>query len=317
MRSRWHARDMVDEDPTTAYQGALMRGFRFAHELGCTCGPAHLLVGVADGDGPGARALAGSGRSLRAVVTDAPGSLSEGAAYLSGQVQDAARALAQELGTPTAAEHLLIAVLDQATPQVRMALQLAGIDPSAARAAALTALGVDTDLPPVSMPALTPAGTLDRPPLPIADLDPRAWSALRWRQDHLPLHRLHGKSSWQGLSSVEYQAAWRLPTRLGLDDDQRYSLLSHHHSAVEKRMAAARPDLAPPRLDPDLVPRLVRGPAVSWLQTGTRRWRWRRRLRFLSFTIGWGTWFGNRWVDVRDRWFWLTTLRHYRRAPQR
>jgi hypothetical protein len=306
---------MVDEDPTTAYQGALMRGFRFAHDLGCTCGPVHFLVGVADGDGPGARALADSGRSLRAVVTEGPANLREGASYLSAQVQGAARSLAQQLGTSTAAEHLLIAVLDQATLEVEMALQLAGIDLSAARAAALTGLGVGTDLPPVCMPALTPAGTTDRPRLPINDLDPRAWSVLRWRQDHLPLHRLHGKHSWHGLSSVEYRAAWRLPTRLGLDDDQRYSLLSHHRTAVEDRMAAARPDLAPPRLAPDLVPRLFRGEAVGWLQTGTRSWRWRSRLRLLSFTVGWGTWFGNRWADVRDRWFWLTTLRHYRRAP--
>jgi hypothetical protein len=54
------------------YGGALLRGFRFANEVGVTCGPVHFLVGVAEGDGPAARALSGSGRSLRDVVTTEP-----------------------------------------------------------------------------------------------------------------------------------------------------------------------------------------------------------------------------------------------------
>jgi hypothetical protein len=289
------------------YGGALLRGFRFANELGVTCGPMHFLVGVAEGDGPGASALSGSGRSLRDVVTAERAGLGQGSTHLNGQLQGAARSFVEQLGMAPAAEHLLVAVLDQGTPQVLTVLAVAGIDPVAVRAAALAGLGVDPDLPPIAMPPLTPAGTFDRPPLPIADLDARAWAVLSWRQDHLPLHRLRGRSSWRGLWSVEYQIAWRLPARLGLDDDQRYSLLSQHLSAVEERLAAARPDLAPERVEPS--------PALQWRQA-TRRTRLYRRLRFLSFAVGWPSWFGNRRAGIRERWFWLTTLRHYRYRHQ-
>jgi hypothetical protein len=289
------------------YGGALLRGFRFANELRVTCGPVHFLVGVAEGDGPGARALSGSEPSLRDVVTTERATLGQGSIYLNGQVQGAARLFAQRVVMETAAEHLLVAVLDQGTPHVLTVLAMGGIDPGAARAAALAGLGVDPDLPPIAMPALTPAGTLDRPPLPIADLDARAWAVLSWRQDRLPLHRLRGRSSWRGLWSVEYQIAWRLPGRLGLDDDQRYSLLSQHLSAVEDRLAAARPDLAPAHVEPSS--------ALQWRQA-TRRIRLYRRLRFLSFAVGWPSWFGNRRAGIRQRWFWLTTLRHYRHQPQ-
>jgi hypothetical protein len=299
----WAMRSDEDE-----YGGALLRAFRFANELGgVTCGPVHFLVGVAEGDGPGARTLSGSGRSLRDVVTAERATLGQPSTHLSGQVQRAARLFAEQLGTAPAAEHLLVAVLDQGTPQVSNVLAMAGIDPGAARAAALTGLGLDPELLPIAMPPLTPAGTFDRPPLPIADLDARAWAVLSWRQDHLPLHRLRGRSSWRGLWSVEYQIAWRLPRRLGLDDDQRYSLLSQHRSAVEERLTAARPDLAPARIEPS--------PALQW-RPATRRTQLYRRLRFLSFAVGWPSWFGNRRAGMRQRWFWLTTLRHYRHQPQ-
>jgi hypothetical protein len=298
----------VVDDAWDEYGGALLRAFRFANELGFTrAGPVHFLVGVAEGDGPGAHALTGSTRSLRDVVTAGRATLGQGSAHLSLQVQGAARLFAEQLGMAPAAEHLLVAVLDQGTLQVLTVLAVAGVDPGAARAAALEGLRVDPDLPPVAMPPLTPAGTLDRPPLPIADLDARAWAVLSWRQDHLPLHRLRGRSSWRGLWSVEYQIGWRLPDRLGLDDDQRYSLLSQHLSAVEERLAAARPDLAPARVEPSS--------ALRWRQA-TRRIRLYRRLRFLSFAIGWPSWFGNRRAGIRQRWFWLTTLRHYRHQPQ-
>jgi Clp amino terminal domain, pathogenicity island component len=296
------------DDAWDEYGGALLRAFRFANELGFTrAGPVHFLVGVAEGDGPGAHALTGSTRSLRDVVTAGRATLGQGSAHLSLQVQGAARLFAEQLGMAPAAEHLLVAVLDQGTLQVLTVLAVAGVDPGAARAAALEGLRVDPDLPPVAMPPLTPAGTLDRPPLPIADLDARAWAVLSWRQEHLALHRLRGRSSWRGLWSVEYQIGWRLPDRLGLDDDQRYSLLSQHLSAVEERLAAARPDLAPARVEPSS--------ALRWRQA-TRRIRLYRRLRFLSFAIGWPSWFGNRRAGIRQRWFWLTTLRHYRHQPQ-
>ena len=35
---------------------------------------------------------------------------------------------------------------------------------------------------------------MDRPALAVEVLDPRAWAALRWRQEHLPLARLRRRS---------------------------------------------------------------------------------------------------------------------------
>jgi len=112
------------------YGGALLRGFQFANEVGVTCGPVHFLVGVAEGDGPAARALSGSGRSLRDVVTTERATLGQGSMHLNGQVQGAARLLAEQLGMGSAAEHLLVAVLDQGTPQVLTVFAVAGIDPA-------------------------------------------------------------------------------------------------------------------------------------------------------------------------------------------
>ena len=57
------------------------------------------------------------------------------------------------------------------------------------------------------LPPLTPAGTIDRPPLPVADLHGRAWTALRWRQDHLPLDRVSRRSDLDALSHLERDAA--------------------------------------------------------------------------------------------------------------
>jgi hypothetical protein len=136
---------------------------------------------------------------------------------------------------------------------------------------------------------------MDRPALPVADLDERAWSALRWRQDHLPLDRLRRRSDWEALWQLERNAAWRLAERLGLNDDQRYSLVWQHADRVEQRMATAKPDLSqrpgPPR-------RLSHGPG------------------FRNITVGWGMWLRNRRVNVRDRWFRFRTLRYYWGAPQ-
>jgi hypothetical protein len=225
----------------------------------------------------------------------ASGDAPSGAGYLHGQAQEAAMALARSLGQPTAAGHLLIALLDQGTPEVLQALDRTGLNPAAVRRSALAAIAAPAGQPPVTLPPLTPAGTLDRPPLPVADLDSRAWSMLRWRQDHLPLARLKRTSDLQALSHLEQSAAWRLAERLALDDDQRYSLIWHHDDQVQRRVAAARPDLRAQGRTP--------GRAL-------------RRRALLPVTVGWGVWCHNRWVNVREYWFRLRTLPHYHRAPQ-
>lgn len=308
---------------TAQYLEAIRRGFQLARELDQRCAPIHLLAGVAEGDGPAAAALdPGHGRSLREIVTvDAGGSGGGvhdpdggvapygGLGYVHMQAQGAAMALAESRGEQVGAEHLLIALLDQGTTSVLDALHRAGLDPGAVRQAATTAIGAP-GLPPIGLPALTPAGTLDRAPLPVADLDARAWAALCWRQDHLPVGKLRRRSDREALLHLERDQAWQVATRLGLDDDQRYSLISQHARAVSERVERARPDLPGPVSAADRAE--ARAIALS------RRRRRRSRLPFAlgNVTVGWGTWFGNRWTGLRDRWFRLRTTSSYRGAPQ-
>ncbi len=295
---------MAPEELSGPYLEAIRRGFEFARELGQRCGPVHLLVGISAGRGAAAAALrAGRERPLREVVASAGGAPGDGAAfrrgpasYLHGQAQGGARLFADSLGQRPAPEHLLIALLDQGTAEILRALSRAGVDPAAARRAVLAAIGAPEGQPLLTLPPLAPAGTMDRPPLAAEQLDGRAWRVLRWRQDHLPLDRLHGRADWQALSRLEQKAAWRTADRFGLDDDQRYSLTRHHGAQVKQRMAAARPDLAGP-------PRVPGRPV--------------RRHAYLNVTVGWGVWLRNRQADLRCfRRFRLRTTRYYRGAPQ-
>jgi hypothetical protein len=312
---------MANQEMSGPYQEAIRRGFLLARELGQRCGPLHFLVGVAEGDGPAAAALVpGSGGSLRARVTTEAGdsaSIPDGApprglGYLHMQAQGGARALAESRGEEVSAEHLLIALLDQGTTPVLEALSRAGLDRATVRRSAATAIGAP-NLPPIDLPALTPAGTIDRAPLPVPDLDPRAWAALRWRQDHLPVGKLHRPSDREALLHLERDAAWRLADRLAVADDQRYSLISHHARAVQDRLERARPDLPKPPSARDYAQ--ARAVALS-----RRHRRGHRALgpasALRNITVGWGVWFGNRRVGLRDRWFRLRTVNSYRGAPQ-
>jgi hypothetical protein len=276
-----------------AYLAAIHRGFQFARELGRRCGPLHLLVGIAEGDDQAAAALVpASGPSLRTVVRGAADdTFGNSAGYLQLQAQEAARLLAAELGSEPAPGHLLIALLDQGTPDVLRTLSLARLDPAAVRQAAAAAAGAPAGLAPVALPAPVPAGTMDRPALPVEELDKRAWAALRWRQEHLPLGMVRSRGDLEALGNLERGAALRVAGSLGLDDDQRYSLLSRHDAEVTGRALTAHPDLGA-------------GP----------RWAPRRHIgrRWACLLAGWGVWFGNRRVGVRDRWFRLRTRASYR-----
>jgi Clp amino terminal domain, pathogenicity island component len=314
---------MSHDEMSGPYLEAIRRGFSLAHELDQRCGPVHLLVGVAEGEGSAAAALdPGQGRSFRAVVvadtvTPAVGTPAaaasdvayRGLGHVHIQAQAAAMALAEARGEPVSAEHLLIALLDQGTAPVLVALSRAGLDPGTVRQATAEAIGAP-DLPPIDLPALTPAGTLDRAPLPVKDLDARAWAALRWRQDHLPVDRLRRPSDREALLHLERDAAWRLADRLSLDHDQRYSLVRQHEDAVGRRVARDRPDLpgAPSARD--------RAQARAMALSRRHRLRPGPTLTLRHVTAGWGVWFGNRRVGLRDRWFRLRTANSYRGAPQ-
>jgi len=279
-------------EPTGQYLAAVRRAFQFAREMHHGCGPADFLVGIAGGDGPAATAL-GRGPTLRAAATAATvaaGRAREGAGYLHMQAQQAAMSLAQTLGQPPDAEHLLIALLDQGTPEVSQTLAEAGLDPAEVRRSTLAGIGVPPDHPPLPMPPLIPAGTLDRPPLEVGELDERAWRVLRWRQDHLPLHRVRGAGEAAALIHLERAAAGRLAERLQLDEDQASSLIRHHDDEVQARIARERPGLDRPRQQSP------RRPGVA--------------------PVGWPVWFGNRRTGMRDRVFRLRTIRDYRDCPQ-
>jgi hypothetical protein len=303
-----------DQEPGGPYLDAIRRGFQFARAYGRGCGPVDLLVGISEGDGPAAAALdPGAGRSLRAVVA-ADSALRTGAGYLHMQAQGAARSLAESRGQRLAPWHLLIALLDQGTPEVLQALSRAGLDPAEVRRKTLSAVSVPAGLPPVAMPALDPAGTMDRPPLPVADLDARAWSVLRWRQDHLPLRRLHSPSDAAALDHLERGAAWQVATRLGLGDDQRYSLISHHADAVHQAISRV-PGAAG-------LHGALRGAPTARAEALLRRRRWLGRhhlegvVPLVNVTAGWGVWMQNRQAEARDGWFRLRTSRDYRGSPQ-
>src|SRR6202041_89958 len=148
-----------DEEPGGPYLEAIRRAFQFAREHGRHCDPADFLVGLAAGDGPAAAALdPGSGLSLADVAAVSGSPAPERGGYLHMQAQAAARSLAAAPGQAVAPEHLLIALLDQGTPEVTGLLSRAGLDPAAVRRAVLAAMGAPADLPPIPLPALTPAG---------------------------------------------------------------------------------------------------------------------------------------------------------------
>ena len=142
-----------DEQPGGPYQAAIQRAFQFAHAQGRACDPADFLVGLAAGSGAAAAALhPGSGLSLADIAAVSGGPSRERGGYLHMQAQEAATSLAAVRDQPVAPEHLLIALLDQGTPEVTGLLSRAGLDPAAVRRAALAASAP----PPICRPSRCP-----------------------------------------------------------------------------------------------------------------------------------------------------------------
>jgi hypothetical protein len=286
----------------------LRRAFVLAAEGGDRCRPVHLLAALAEvEDSIGAALRPPVGGPLWERPADPLSVNGGGAGYLTMQVQQAAQHLAAERGESVGPAHLLVAVLDQGDPEALALLAEAGLDRTAVRRAALAALGRAADLAPLGMPPLTAAGTLDRPPLMVETLDPRAWEVLRWRQEHLPLHRLKRRSHYDALWSLESRAARRVASQLGLDADQSSSLAVQHLIRVEELAARVAPGLVERRFSKPRTPMIAHARLV--------RRRRLRRPRWLNFTVGWGCWFSNRWASGRDRWFTVRTLPSYRGAP--
>jgi hypothetical protein len=136
-----------------------------------------------------------------------------------------------------------------------------------------------------------------RPPLmPIADLDPGAWSILCWRQEHLPLGHVRNGADRDSLVIIEGRAANRAAERFGLDNLHTHSLVVRHRQEVERRLREAGP-----------------APATAGRDGSHHTGRRQPHLpHVLNFTVGWGTWFQNRQVGLRWRWFRLRTRSAFR-----
>jgi hypothetical protein len=263
-----------------------------AGELARTGGvlaPAHLLVAITQtasfaapalsGDVLDERGPAGGNSAHGGVVSD----------LLTGQAIGTANDFARRRRQPTAAAHLLVALVDQGSDSVTTVLQRAKRDPAVRRAASLASLGYLSTEPRLPLAPLPAAGTNGRQPLPLAELSSQAWAQLVSRQGRLPLSRLHTTVDWLAINLNEQRAVLRLADQLRLDDDQRYSLLHRHLDEAQRRGAIAAPSVVrPPRSEP--APILVKGGSVPG------------RRRRGPVPIGWRAWLGNRKVHARAAW---------------
>ena len=284
------------------------RAFSIASESDELCQPVHLLAALEEVQGPLSSALkrpAGRWLYPRAVP---PSNLGGGMGYRGSQAVEAGGQFAESRSEVFGPGHLAVALIDQADPGVVRLLSDTKVDPATVRVNALQTLGAPEGLAQVPMPPLCPAGTHDRPALPVGELDAGVWAVLLWRQDHLPLRRLKRKSDWYALSNLEQRAAWVLAERRAVDDDQRYSLLRHHGDRVEALAHEARSDLVETsEQGRQRYPRSM--PLV-----GNRRWStWQRLVP--SFMAGWPTWFSNRRSGLRDKYFRFVSVPAYRGQP--
>jgi hypothetical protein len=129
---------------------------------------------------------------------------------------------------------------------------------------------------------------------------------LTWRQDHLPLGALRTVRDWECLRDLEDETVGRLYRSLRLHQDQELSLRTHHLMRVQQLAHEARADLVPPVQPPK---RIDVATVVTPIRVGDQRFRRHWQPSFLSFTIGWGTWFRGRWSGMKRRWESLQTRR--------
>ena len=214
------------------------------------------------------------------------------------QAIGSARAWAASRGERASPEHLVVVLIDQASPGVVALLAEVGASGATLRRAALSGIGARPDHATVALLPLAPSGTMDRPPLAVDALPQGAWQLLRRRQERLPLRHLRRRRDWSAMSLNEQRAAMAVADRLGLDDHQRYSLLHHHLVAVRAKAAAAAPRLVGAPSPPGQMSRAV----GLYVRHGDRPPR--RLVRH-----GWACWVGNRRVALRARWLRLTSQR--------
>jgi hypothetical protein len=152
------------------------------------------LVALSEDDGPASRLLTTPHvpGGLRAVVL---GDLAPTGSTLRWdsdalQVWNSANQWALDDNMRVAPEHLLVALAEQADPDVVAACAAAGVDLDRARARAVTELGWAREREVALVRSGFPAGTGDQPPLPVNQLPADAWAQLQARLPRLPFARI-------------------------------------------------------------------------------------------------------------------------------
>jgi Clp amino terminal domain, pathogenicity island component len=285
--------------------GAVLRNASTLARSSGELGPLHLLVALSEDDGPALRLLTAPHvpGGLRAVVLGdlAPTGSTVGWDSDALQVWNTANQWALDDSTRVAPEHLLVALAEQANPDVADACATAGVALDRARTVAMTLLGWNDGRTLALVKSGFPAGTGDQPPLPINQLPANAWAELQARLPRLPFARI--RHTWQlgTLRGIEGDAAWRSADRHHVSDDDRYSMMHHHARAVDDLAAEAIPDVVDlARSEDEDEYELMRtrpfGEYVT-LRLGHRTHRMASPL-----PTGWLTWFGNRRAGIRDKW---------------
>jgi hypothetical protein len=140
------------------------------------------------------------------------------------------------------------------------------------------------------------------PVLPVSELDPRAWSIMRQRQDRLAIGQVRTHSDRAMLIRLEDRAAVRVSRRYAMGRRPSNSLVNQHRREVEQRLRVALPMFSG-----------VAEPTPSAGVWPSVRYRPRTRVPgVLSFTVGWGTWFRNRQSGIQLLRFRLRTLKVHR-----
>ena len=140
--------------------------------------PVHLLVALSEGPGSTSHLLQipNVPRALRAAAFGALGPMGNHvhADWRATTVTWSAEHWAEREGRQASCAHLLVALAEQADPDVIAACRSTGVDLDETCAHALTELGWTRGHIP-ALEHLYPAGTGDRPPLPVDELPADAW----------------------------------------------------------------------------------------------------------------------------------------------
>ena len=99
-----------------------------------------------------------------------------------------------------------------------------------------------------------PAGTGNRPALPVSELDPTAWNALVGRVSQLPVQHVHNRFDFMVLRTEEFRVALSIGRALDVDDDdQLFSLAFRHRDNVNEKLRGPARSRTPARLDQQQV----------------------------------------------------------------